>query len=420
MKINKLCGFVLALLLLASCSKEIVEGYPVEDVWGAYSARIDSLREVVIDTDTGWEFIIDNQSSNATYYGFLGFEDGSGSSFAVDVDGKFFQKDANPCSLMIRKSNPSLAFARTSAFSDFALQEGMVDTTFSYKYAKQDTLFFLGDVFGNGLKLFRSNPENNSFFKNNAWPNLIGSFWGAVNELLESPRFFNRISTASKTGDVIFNNTQKTVTLLFQRGTGVESKTTGYYFTASGIKFTNSDVVETLGIEGIENVQYADSQLKFTGGSIENTGSPAAYDQDAARQFLYEAPTLWTTKEGFGRRGEPDIAGIRNIPNLRFMVYWPKYNISGSTEYDMWGFFSGAWEAGQQAPISSITEDKLVKFQPWGSFGNPTSQQVVDALVATAPILYNSKGFYAVQYGNGFYLVDARDGLTWAFWEPES
>jgi hypothetical protein len=77
----------------------------------------------------------------------------------------------------------------------------------------------------------------------------------------------------------------------------------------------------------------------------------------------------------------------------------------------------GRYTNGSDFPIVTITDDKLMKFTKFRLASPVSDIRVKESKEIYEPYLYNSVGFYIIQMQNGYYMVDARDALTWVYFQ---
>jgi hypothetical protein len=160
-------------------------------------------------------------------------------------------------------------------------------------------------------------------------------------------------------------------------------------------------------------------------------GQPIRVDVNAPKRWWQYAVdngnTYWISFDGVHKDGVDDYFNFAStVPKYQYMHFWPKYNVSGSTFYDVFGLVY-INTAGTQlvqygtAPIPNFTADGRITFTYLGALGTSpnaaTTTKMTAATNSVRSIITQANGFYLIQTGPESYdMVSALDGKTWISW----
>lgn len=418
MKYLKIVFYLLSMYLTIGCTDKDLEVIPVEDVWSKYSGRIDSIKNVISDAENGWEFNVINLSSREKYIGYLGFE-GEKSSFAVDYNLDFAKMNQTDFSISVRKSNPSLSFGNSSAYSDFAVQAADIDTTYTYKYSKNDTLFFSGDIFANELKLFPATSQRKVFYNNDG----LEKFVQTKQFLQNSPRFFFNVTYGNSNFFFYKNEVGNNVVFHSLQGEQVTFQKSNFELTLDKLKLTAPITLGGQRIEQFTNPHLENGELIFDEGKIVNAVVPSFYVSDV-NNFLRLNPNdengfgNWLSWYGWSKRNQVDILGLKDWRN-DFQILF-QYRSGGSQPYNRLGmaYFPGwYWWGGDYAINSSVSNGILISTQ-YGGFSAATNQTIINMQTASRNYMTEAHGYYVIgTIDNQIVLVDAGTGEKWIYFK---
>ena len=248
--------------------------------------------------------------------------------------------------------------------------------------------------------------------------------------------YFKRMTVGGKTYEIQVNTDSRTITFTWIDGNGnVQTFTTGYYYTASGIALAPafSDGTNTIG--SFDNISWNGNTttLSFTvngnAASLVGAAAPIKPDTDAPLRWLKYASSrggYWVSVYNFHVNGVDDAYGITKTANYYYSIYWPSYGTSGSTNYDL---FAPIQLVGNSLSLSAgfayktpttVTSDGRVVFSYLGYLGSFSNMSVSDstAFANSRIAMSETRGFYFVQTGATSYdQVGAKDAKSWITWQ---
>lgn len=245
--------------------------------------------------------------------------------------------------------------------------------------------------------------------------------------------YFKRLTLGGKVYDLSLNDNTKTITFTWIDGTGnVNSFTTTFYYTTTGLAFTQPFNDGSQIITGFTGIAWNEATSTFsfsannTTGSLAGVNSPIAIDKGAPGRWWNDAVaaggTYWISENGFHVNGVDDAYNVKSLKSgtssYYYLIYWPQY----STNYDFFGpiFINAAGSAlnlfyGTAPRAPTITTDGRVVFRELGTLG---PQPATGPAVLSRMQLYNTGGYYFVQTGATSYdMVSATDAKIWITWE---
>lgn len=422
MKFDKICNWwILLMLLFMGCAKDSLDTIPVEDVWGEYSSRIDSLRDVIIGTSTGWEFRMENKALAQSYIGYLGFE-GLNSSFAVDYNLDFATLGETTYSLEVRKSNPTLSFGSMSGFTDFAVQAASIDTTYSYKYSYNDTLYFLGDIYANEFKLVPASTRRQAYFRNEG---LI-SFVQLKQFLRNAPRFFFNVTYGDKNFFFYKNEIDETVVFHYFQGDEVVFHKSSFELTLDHLKLTTPLVIEDQQIEEFTNPRFESGELVFDEGKVINSVAPSFYVSGANDFLRLNANDEhgfgnWLSWYGWSQRNQIDIVGLKAWRG-DFQILFRYGNGTGAA-FNRIGmaYFDGGWFWwGGDYAVFHAQSNGVLYFLRNSDFNYAAANNATVTNMQLANLSYftNASGYYVIHtIDDQIVLVDTGSAESWIFYK---
>lgn len=299
------------------------------------------------------------------------------------------------------------------------------DFEFYFDSVTTDTIKLVGRFNGSKLTLVRATQSDETLYNNGGL--AAGLF---INKILT---YFKRLTIGSQSYDIKINPVAREFTFSWLDGSGnLITFTTGYYFTAGGIIFTNPVVNGSQVIPGFSNITWNQAtetiNLMAGGGAATITGIvvPLKVDLGAPQRWWQYAVTnggtYWISINGFHVNGVDDAYNIKSIvsgtDSYYFLLYWPKYD----TGNDFFGpvFIDAAGTAlslkyGTAPATPTFTSDGRAIFTELGTYGTYPS---TGPAALTRTQLNNSSGYYFVQTSATSYdMVSALDGKAWITWE---
>jgi hypothetical protein len=245
--------------------------------------------------------------------------------------------------------------------------------------------------------------------------------------------YFKRLVYGSTQYEIQVNTGTRTVTFTWVDSNGnVQTYTTGYYYTTTGIAFTPPFTDGTVTIASLDNMTWnaGTTTLSFTANgtasSIVGATAPIKPDVDAPTRWWNYALShggYWVTLNGFHVNGVDDAYGITKTTNYYYTIYWPQYGTSGNTTYDLFapiqlengGLALNYGFAYRQPP--SVSSDGRMTFSYLGYLGTFTSSSDSVAATKSRILMADTRGYYFVQTGSNSYdMVGARDAKSWISW----
>jgi 4-aminobutyrate aminotransferase-like enzyme len=111
------------------------------------------------------------------------------------------------------------------------------------------------------------------------------------------------------------------------------------------------------------------------------------------------------------------------MPGYSYMLYYPRFGVSGSTVYDLAGatYLNASstlsvYGKGFNTPV--ITTDGRMQFSLLGTYGTAPSASSVTIMNNVSAAFTEPEGYYFVQVGAEVYdMVSAKDAKTWIRWQ---
>ncbi|MGH2647748.1 MAG: DUF4302 domain-containing protein [Ginsengibacter sp.] len=299
------------------------------------------------------------------------------------------------------------------------------DFEFYFDSVSTDSIKLIGRIHGSKLTLVRASQAEEVLFNSGGLASGLG-----INKILT---YFKRLTVGAQSYDIQINPRTRQVIFTWLDGSGaVQTFTTGYYFTADGIGFTDplvngSQIISGLsGISWNQGTETINLTADATAGTITGIVTPLKVDVDAPQRWwqyaVSNANGYWISANGFHVNGVDDAYNINSLTSgtdtYYYLIYWPAYG----NGYDFFGpVFLDAAQTGLSIYYGSapstpqFTSDGRAVFHELGTFGtNPTSGPAA----LTHDQLYIPSGYYFVQTSATTYdMVSAADGKAWITWE---
>lgn len=232
--------------------------------------------------------------------------------------------------------------------------------------------------------------------------------------------YFKRVTIGGVVYEIAVNQSARTVTLNWLVGTTVNSFTTDYYYSSTGVSFITPFVNGSQTITGFTDLTWDESRLSLGMTAAGNkvtvveAAKPLKVDVAAARRwwtFAAEKGSYWVSLTGFTSEGKEDFFGVTSIPNFYYLLFFPAIASSSGTTYDAFAAYDGNDLMGP-AVVPSFKTDGRVTFSVLGQYGtNELMNTKVQAQVEEV------NGYYLIQTSEITYdMVSAKDGRTWITW----
>ncbi len=286
-----------------------------------------------------------------------------------------------------------------------------------------DRMAFVGRKNKSKLVLTRATQAEQTAFNAGALANAK-----AFDNISKYQVYFKRITLGGVTYELSANPVSRTIKLTWLDGNTAKEFNTSYYYTSSGLVFTNPLVNGSNRITGFTNIGWDASKLQVSvtanGANtvIGTAAKPLIVNRTAAREW-WDAPVSsggeWRTVEGFKVNGVEDAFGLKDLTSDSFpyvvYLYIPAYG-SG---YDL---FAPAFiedgglslHYGDAVRTPTFVNDGRIIFSNAGTLGAvPTTGPVAK----TSAQLYDANGYYLIQTSEKTYdMVSAKDGKAWVSW----
>ncbi|MEO8763431.1 MAG: DUF4302 domain-containing protein [Ginsengibacter sp.] len=390
----------------------------------------------------GWKGFLTTDSGRGTTYSFyFKFNDANRVTMLSDFDSASAVTPKESSYRLKALQQPSLLFDTYSYIHVLADPDetvnggtrgaGLVsDFEFYFDSSSADTIKLVGRIFASKMMLVKATQAEETAYN--------GGGLAAGLNINKIVTYFKRLTIGSDVYDVRINTiTRQFVFGWFDANGSYQTFTTGFYFAAGEILFTNPVVNGSQLITGFSNITWSQATQKINltvnNSSATMTGIvvPLKVDVGAPRRWWQYAidngNNPWTSLNGFHVNGKEDAFGIKSLVSgdfrYAYLLYWPTPGPPiNSTTNDFFGpiFTDVTGNAqtiiyGSAADIPTFTNDGRVLFSELGTYGQyPTSGPAA----LTADQLYIPNGYYLVQTSAVTYdMVSAADGKAWISWE---
>src|SRR5260221_4245932 len=300
------------------------------------------------------------------------------------------------------------------------------DFQFSIDTVTADTIKLTGSQHNTRAYLVKAAKQDSIDFYSQQYSNRNFDKWP------EYLTYFKRLTVGATTYEVQVNHATRMVTITWIDGNGGTHKmVTGYYYTATGVRFTVPIVDGCETLTGFDNVTWnaltLTSTVSVNGTVYPVNGAARPLSPDAGEpnrwwgypQALGNAGG-WASVKGFHSNGVDDAFGVQAIGNYYYLAYQPQYQLTSGV-YDLLFFYL---VVNNQLTINyapafhppTISSDGTTNFSILGLLGNIPSADSV-AVMKSALQLGETNGYYFVQQDSTSYdMVGAKDGKTWISW----
>lgn len=404
-------------LFFVACKKGDMKTIEVEKVWEDPELVLKELKESLTSHKSGWEYTITYGPNQSISYGYLGFANAESADFISDYSANFSTFDKTAYNLLVVQTNPSLRFSQNSRFANFAADVRLIDTLFTYKGIRGDTVLMEGEYRGSIMKLTKCSPEKLQKLKANS----INGDMEKIKKLADMPMFYFKYQQDGKSVGFDVDTASKSMTFI----SGTENipvyLTSKYYFNGNGVSLERPIELDGLKIHHMEDLQLQAMEMLIKGNiKISNEKAPKVIDRRVLREFIgLPTSNLWyISMDGFGERKKPDLAGLNKIANYTNFNLAPYYAFNEEFQVHFWFAtinLQGESPGSAFGPYASATPEGMLKFLPFLETPASPMPDVVEAMKITGEYLFNSVGHYVQRYKLGYALVDARDAKTWAY-----
>jgi len=391
--------------------------YEVDHVWEDPSKQLETYKQLLISEENGWEFTLEDGTTKKIHYGYIDFKNEEKVNFLVDFTTKYQKLLSNDIIFSIKNRNPVLSFPKSTNFTNFIEQAKNLDSLFVFNKILNDTIFLDGQIAGSNLKLFKSTKEKvNALLKNQIDINKEN-----LKKVFNMTRFFFQIHKRNQSYDISLDTLRKEFVIHYGTNQDYKVFISKYYFDHDGIVFNSPFLVDNLEIKKLKlkslKLDYAEFEDEI---KITNESKPKVYNPVIAKDFHgHEAGFGWGSFDGFCTRDRIDIANMKSIFEFNMYAIFPVMILQDDPPviHGLIGFImrNGSISLGSDYPLTTYTNDGRVIFKKYVQEDFNTSAELTKAKSILTPLLYNPQGFYIIQRNNGVYLVDARDGKTWAY-----
>lgn len=420
MKNNLLYILLLIVIAFSACKKDGLAKYDIEKSFADPSVSLDDLKKQIAAGTDGFRMTIE-PSTGKYYAGYISFDGTSTAKFLLDNStANASAASDTKYSLSIRQTNPTLSLGSTSSFAVLAKNLGGIDSTYTYKSVKGDTLSFVGNLLGSKLYLIKSTKADATEYLAGKMTQSIAS----TASFKSFVQYFKRLTIGAKSYDFIINPTTKILTLNYLSGTAYKQFNTYYGTTNNGIvlKTAFSDGTNIItGLDGI-SVDLANDIATAKSGTVAATisgvAAPLYYDINAAKNWWTwaKASTYVSAELGFHINGVDDALGLRSLAGYKRI----DYNPAASGAYDN-ARIAATTNYGP-AIIPTFTTDGKVIFPNSGSQFGTVPAAAVAVYAKYLAQINQSQGYYLIQTNGGttetitYDMVNVADAKAWVSW----
>ncbi|SEL99866.1 protein of unknown function [bacterium A37T11] len=404
-----------------SCSKDSLESIPLQVSFETPDIALESYVAKLNESSEGWEFGL--TSNNSGYnVGYLDFENAN-SAFVVISEAAREESTASAYRCTVSGGNPTISFP-SGTFAAFAMANAGLDTSFTFRGMRQDSVFLLGNQYGNQLVLAKASTVKAQAYRADGIQNTSA----ALGRLMKLPKYFKRLVVNGASYDVQFRPDLKTAYIQYGGTERFKIHETAYSITATGISFQKPLV------DGINIISYIDAFTVSESGELSatingvpvpftNEAAPSAYDVNAPVYFQTHPfhENLWSgCYDGFTVDGVPDAYGIKTITGFRFMVLFHRLADEGeNAQFAGLQFYVGDTfgDYGPAVAPQFSTPPGMMRFLYAGNFGNPP-EEIKDIVTNVINAFTDTSGYYVIKSGSSAYdLVSVADGRKWIRFE---
>ncbi|VTP96820.1 DUF4302 domain-containing protein [Sphingobacterium daejeonense] len=411
--------FFILLSLIYSCKKGQLQPIEVDKVWPDPVENLKLFKDALASNKTGWEYTIAYGKNKTITYGYLGFNSENSSDFIGDFSKNFSKFDKTNYNISIVQSNVSLSFPERSKFGNLAADAKLIDTIYTVKKIDADTIFLEGEIHSSLMKLTKCSAEKLALLKNNS----IELDFDKIKQLANMPRYFFHYHQGGKTFGLEIDTLYRSLNFISGNNENPISKRVRYYFNGNGLSLESPITLDGLQVKVFENLEFDNSGLKAKGEiRITNEKAPKIYDLKPVKDLEGDRTKRlwWVSYEVFSQRGKPDIAGFTKLPNYTNFSLAPNYDYFEPADKYFWYIginLHGINPGSTQGFLSETSDTGIIRFIILLETEESEIPEVLKAMNIAKSYIYNPIGFYVIKTGVGYTLVDARDALTWAYFQ---
>jgi hypothetical protein len=242
--------------------------------------------------------------------------------------------------------------------------------------------------------------------------------------------YFKRFTASGVTYEIAVNQNARTITLNWLTGTTVNTFTTDYYYSSTGVAFVTPFVNGSTTLTGFTDLTWDASNLLLgitvagTKTTIVDAAKPLKVDVAAAKRWYQAAVAedgYWFSFDGFHVNGVDDAFKVNTLEYqgspYYYYFYWPAFG----TNYDAFGpaFVTDnslALYYADAPKTPTFATDGRIIFSASGTLG--AGYPMDGPAIASKNYLYDTNGFYIIQLSDNAYdMVSAKDGKGWISWQ---
>ncbi|WP_159468117.1 DUF4302 domain-containing protein [Dyadobacter sp. 3J3] len=243
--------------------------------------------------------------------------------------------------------------------------------------------------------------------------------------------YFKRFVAGGVTYEIAVNQNVRTITLNWLTGTTVNSFTTDYYYSSTGVSFLTPFVNGSTTLNGFTNITWdaANMVLGVTASGTKTTivdaAKPIKVDVAAAKRWYQAAlsqDSYWFAPDGFHVNGVDDAFGVNTLQEGTSKYYYYIYYPQFGSNYDLFGplFYTPDQNLEIQyfdavtSPPTFSTDGRII----FKALGTSQTYPSSGPVVLSKNLFYDTNGFYIIQLSDNAYdMVSAKDGKGWISWQ---
>jgi len=209
----KLYRFLILALFLASfssCKKDSLGAFEVDPVFMSNEEAISHFKKNFIDGQSAWKAILSTKNTGKAYGLYITLSEKGEVNMLSDLyPDAGTQYTTTSYKLRAQAGNAVLSFANGSYLDDIFLESGRykisADTSYTFRYALQDTLVLLGNEHGDELKLVKTTVEERNAYNASAF---YFSLWNTYNYFAKN-RFHSFVYGGGKAVQIMIDQNER-------------------------------------------------------------------------------------------------------------------------------------------------------------------------------------------------------------------
>ena len=433
-----LAYFLLILSVFSSCKKEDAPAF-TQSPDQRINEALSNYQSKLVGAANGWKAFI-YPKGGGTYFFYFKFNDQNrvkmystfdSASAVTALESSYRLKALQQPSLIFDTYSYVQVLADPNEFSPTVranINGGPVGTglssdfEFYFDSTSTDTIRLVGRVNGSKAVLIRATQQEAASYDNKGLGNGF-----LIQNLGKYLNYFKRVTIGGIIYEINVDQFLRTITFNWVgAGGNLQSFTTSFYYSDSGITFLNPLVNGSQTITGFTNLTWnaATTTLGFsvngTATTVIGLGQPLKVDLTAPQrwwQYSVSQNDYWLSGRGFHVNGFDDAFNWRSVSGFQYLLFWAKYGTSGGVTYDLLGpVVNNALNYGAAFRPPTFTPDGRVIFTFFGTLGTvPASANT--SFTNTRLQMAEANGYYLVQTGPLSYdMVSAKDGKAWITW----